>query len=610
MALRFLTPFFIVLVLTMAGGHVRAEEDEGRTEVKSLMVNEEFIDTPIQEVVDRIAEATGKTVTLGKNVSGNVTVKINNLYWTKALRVVARKIDAFVMENGQDWVELTRPPLVTFATDPQGTDIRAVLDAIAVNYGFNLVMSSSISGTVHLRLNRVPWRHAVEVAVKAAGQFAVVEEDFDILRIVPVADLATQLETRVFPLKYITSPSSVQATMETSYAQIQAPSAEFVLQRALSRVITPNLGFLEFDPDNRAFIVKDTPPVLKEVEGIIEMLDHVRPQVLVEVYVISTSKTNFVDFGVDWSDTGPLVSLSGGSMLHRLPFQIGSGGFEDAIGIPATDPPSDTVVGGVAAHKGGRVGLPLASSWSNISDGTFTAGSLDFSTVTAVLKFVERDSESRVVQSPKLSVLDNQRATIFSGEEVRYAESSQVSAQDGSLNLQFSEASGSPVNVGFQLFLTPHVVPGTNKVILDVIPQSDILTGTTSSLPGFDTYGSGASAIDLPRRSSQTVVTQVQVESGQSAMIGGLVSYNDSSSDTRIPFLGDIPIINFFFRNKSRTKDLTNLTIFIRPTIVQDEESSRQALLEDLRRRERRALRDFKVRAEKGGEGAGAEPKE
>ncbi len=554
----------------------------------SLMIDEDFVGVPVREAIEMIAETSGKTITVGPNVSGEVTVRIRSLHWLKALRVIARKVDAFVMDHGPDWAEVVRPPLVTFSTDPEGTDIKAVLDAIAVNYGFNLVMSTEVEGNVHLRLNRVPWRKAVEVAVKAAGDYAVVEEDFDIIRIVPVADLATQLKTRVFPLKFITAPSSVQAKMSSSYADIASAESDFTLQNALQKVVTPDIGFLEFDADNRAFIVKDTQPVLKEVASIIEMLDVPRPQVLVEVYVVSTSRNDFIDFGVDYGAAGPIITMTGGSMFHRLPFQIGDGGFEDQIGIPLQ---TSTVLGGASSFH-----LPQPTDFINNTG--FTAGQLDFSTVQAVLKFIQTDSRSKVVQSPKITVLDNQRATIFSGEEIRYAQSQQVSAQDGSLNLIFNEADSSPVNVGFQMFITPHIIPGTDRVILDVIPQSDSLTGTTSALAGFDRYGTGVNAIDLPRISSQTVVTQIMVESGRTAMIGGLVNSSDTRTERKLPFFGDLPVLGFFFRNKSRTKAVSNLTIFIRPSIVNDDEASALALEADLQRREREALKEFRLRTE------------
>jgi len=597
----------LMLIPMLSDGLWLSAQDEEVSSTKSkkvnLIITEHFKDVPIRDVVDYISDMTGKTITLGKNVSGIVRdVKINGLYWTKALRAIANDIDAYFVEHSPDWAELTRPPKVTFATDPQGTDIKDILDNISVSYGFNLAMSSSVSGTVILRLKGVPWRQAVEAVAKTAGQYTVVEEDYNILRIVPTSELTQQLETRVFPLKYITAPSVIQPTMSSNYAKVDQIKTTFILEEALKNIVTANVGFFQFDPSSRAFIVKDTRPVLKKVEALIKELDKPKPQVSLEVHVVSTTRNNFLDLGVDWGATGPLISMTGGSMLHRLPFQLGSGGFEDKIGLSSTAQVPGITANGSPAIENGTLPIPNSSTdfTNGLSSGTFTAGSLDFTGLKAVLKFVETDSESKLVETPNIVALDNVSATLFSGEETSYAEASQVSAQDGSLNLQFKEASGSPAKVGFQLFVTPHIIMEDGKVILDIISKNDILTGTSSTtIKGFETFGSGADAIDLPRKSTQTVVTQVIVENGRTAMIGGLVSYSDTKSERKIPILGDIPILKFLFNNKSRNKSVRNLTIFIRPTFTMDTKKSRQALLEDLELRRERALKEFRKNSSK-----------
>jgi type IV pilus assembly protein PilQ len=586
--------FFMALV-----GSMEAQDAESSTRLKkvNLIVTEHYKDMPIREIIDKIAEDTGKTITLGKNVSGVVRdLKINGLYWTKALRAIANDIDAYYVEESPDWVKLTQPPKVTFSTDPSGTDIKEILENISLNFGFNLAMSDKVSGTVILRLKRVPWRQAVEIVAKTAGPYSVVEEDYNILRIVPTDELTQQLETRVFPLRYITAPSTVQAIMTSPYAEVGKPQTEFVLEEALKNIVTKDVGFFKFDPSTRAFIVKDTRPVLKKVEELIKKLDKPKPQVSLEVHVVSTSRNNFLDLGVDWGTTGPVISLAGGSMLHRLPFQLGSGGFEDSIGLSQANLTNGITQNGQPASEQGTLSIPNPVDFGNNTGGkAFTAGSLDFTGLKAVLKFVETDSESKVVQSPNLVVLDNVRATLFSGDEIRYAESSQVANQTGGFEIDFSEASGSPVNVGFQLFVTPHILKEEGKVILDIISKSDILSGTSSTnIAGFESFGTGLDAIDLPRITSQTMVTQVIVESGRTAMIGGLVSYTDTKTERKIPILGDLPLIGFFFKNKSRNKTVKNLTIFIRPTFTMDTEESRQAMLADLEERRERALREFR----------------
>src|SRR6187397_18383 len=111
-----------------------------------------------------------------------------------------------------------------------------------------------------------------------------------------------------------------------------------------------------------------------------------------------------------------------------------------------------------------------------------------------------------VIQAPKIFAIDGSEATIFVGETIRYAEAKTEQGQAGGLQLSVAEASGSPVEVGFQLLVRPNVIPGTEKMVMEVIPKETSLSGTgvSSFAPaGFDvfTVGAGGSAgsIALPR---------------------------------------------------------------------------------------------------------------
>src|SRR5207244_7867482 len=118
--------------------------------------------------------------------------------------------------------------------------------------------------------------------------------------------------------------------------------------------------------------------------------------------------------------------------------------------------------------------------WSDVVSGTnfpppsaasFTYGTLDFGQTNLLFNFLKQDKCSKLIQAPKILALDNQAATIFVGESVRYARSNAASNQNGGLTFSAEEAQNSPVNVRFQLLVIPHVIPGENKIMLLVIPQ-------------------------------------------------------------------------------------------------------------------------------------------
>jgi len=225
-------------------------------------------------------------------------------------------------------------------------------------------------------------------------------------------------------------------------------------------------------------------------------------------------------------------------------------------------------------------------------------GSLSFLEVAGTLRLLQRDSKSEVIQSPKIIALDGVESTIFVGETIRYAEAKSEQGQAGGLQLSVSEASGSPVEVGFQLLIRPNVIPGTDKLVMEVIPKETSLSGTGNSTlapPGFDVFTIGASGLEgsiaLPRTRSSTICTSMMLESGQTAMIGGLSSDSDQQTETKIPLLGDIPVLGELFKHENKSRDRRSLLVFLTPTILRSSEDSQLLLNQELKRR-RSALKD------------------
>ena len=206
-------------------------------------------------------------------------------------------------------------------------------------------------------------------------------------------------------------------------------------------------------------------------------------------------------------------------------------------------------------------------------------GALNLNEVSATLRLLEKDSRSEIVQAPKLIALDNQVATIFVGETIRYAQARSEQGQAGGLQLVVEEAPDSPVSTGFQLLVIPHIVPGTDKIIMDIIPKSESLSGTgTSTLApaGFDVFrvgsGTGEGSIALPRVASSTIATKVLLRTGQTAVLGGLVTDTDSVTETKLPLLGDIPVLGWLFKNKAATKSKNTLIVFVTPSVIRSPE--------------------------------------
>jgi type II secretory pathway component GspD/PulD (secretin) len=149
------------------------------------------------------------------------------------------------------------------------------------------------------------------------------------------------------------------------------------------------------------------------------------------------------------------------------------------------------------------------------------------------------------------------------------------------------------VDVGFQLLIVPHVMPGTNNMTLDVIPKETSLSGGSGasalSPAGFDVFTVGASGLEgtiaLPRTRSSTIVTTMLLESGQTAVIGGLTTEQEQKSVSRVPYISRIPLLGELFTYRKKDRQRRSLLVFVTPTIVHSAQEQEVLLRSEFERR-------------------------
>lgn len=586
-----------VLVAVLAASGLNAQETTRPTggerpqeqEAQEALVTIQAKDQPIEDVLGYIEEQAGVNIILAEGVEGTVTVELHQVPWRLALRIVADKTGSVLVQEAPNVVRVEQPPKVTF--NFTGADVKQVIDAIAKYAGASVVISPKVEGNVFLRLKDVPWRTALDTVAKSLG-YVVVEEQWGIYRIVTPETLQKQMVTRVFPIKYLRPPPNYLPRIDTEYAYNRKgettgaagggaggvggqldPGRDFHLIRALKNALSEN-GSLDYYPTNNFIVVKDIPPVLGHIERMLAEIDVEPGQVYIDVKFVTTSNTDALNYGVDIGEDGLKVGFTGGAIPHRLPFNLGGGGWNNEI-IASEDPRTP--------------GLDEEELLDRM-----TFGTLDFTGATFTLNLLKRDTDSRIVQAPKLLALDNQQATIFVGRTIRYAETKAESNQSGGLTFSIQEADNSPVQTGFQLYIVPHIVPETEKILLEVIPEAEQLVGrgTDPNLPGFDVFTSGAGAgnevsIALPQIASSTLVSTMMLESGETAVIGGLITQSESETVNKLPLLGDIPILGYFFKNTRRSKTTESLYIFITPRIIRDTSEYERILAEEEKQRQK-----------------------
>ncbi len=554
-------------------------------------------DKDLIEVLRVISHQVGVNIIPDPDIKEKVTLELDRVEWRKALEIIARQTHCKIVDEGERLMRFTQPPSISM--EFQDADIKVVLDLLAKQAGANILVAADVKGKISLSLREVPWQEALDAVVKTAGYTTVLADTThsEIIRVVRPESLKDQLETRSYRLRYVRPKERYRARISdvekvaesvTEFAGTtgaleakaagKGQSAEvepFPLYAALQRVVSKE-GMLEFDENTNTFIVKETKPRLDEIENIIQLVDIQPPLIYVQVQFISTANSDLLERGIrfDLAATpetdGLIVSARGES--------------PDAT---ATDP---------LFRFGGSFPFDMGQLHRIPQD--FSAlGILDFTQVRAVLRLVKEDENSRLLQEPTLTMVNNNPATIFVGDNVPFAVQKVSQDQNGNIVASIDENKRSPIDVGFVLHMIPHWVPDTDLIDLSVIPKVSRLSGETSpDIPGFDRFlfdaeGSATrSLIDLPRVASQTVVTYLRVQSGHTAVIGGLNTERRSEVVSKVPLLSSIPVLGNLFTWKRKQNQVESLIILITPHLIR---STEQADRQFDAARERNHQRDY-----------------
>jgi type IV pilus assembly protein PilQ len=515
----------------------------------------------VDQIVEDFRRQTGWNIVIDKkNIPDDFRVddlRIEKEKAKSALTAFAEKAELSVEEVSPTLIMLSRPPRLTF--NFRDADIKVVIDMIARVSGANLIVSPDVKGTITLSINNVPWSDVLSSVVRTLN-FTSVKENFGIIRIIHPDELLKQMETRLFKLSYIQPPSVYSAKVEPT--------------KTLS-------GIPLQPPTTIVFIVRDTKVVLDRMAEIIKQIDVEPEQVLLDMKFISTTNKDLLQFGVNWSLGG-----------------------QDGLTVTSQfmNPSTSTFPDGV--KRSGRITKMPFGLGSEIK----SPGEQLFLTnydMTMVFRAFKQDQFSRIIQQPELAVTDNTEATIFVGETISYPEVKTTTNQFGGLDFSLGEAAKSPVKTGFQLFVVPRINSEANKVLLTVIPQNEFLSGpsTGAAVPGFThfdlTAGGQTQSIDLPRLSQTQVVTKMVLESGHTAVLGGLVVENSTFQDSGIPILKDIPLINYLFKQRSDEINKNHLLIFLTPKIIRRGRAPADALQKLLQLREEEEQRTFEDRMKK-----------
>ncbi len=407
--------------------------------------------------------------------------------------------------------------------DVREADLHNIFRMISNVSKLNIVAGDNVKGKVTLRLTDVPWDQALDVILRS--QNLGYERNGNIVRIAPLKSLKEEREER---LKAQKSQQELEPLhmdiIPLSYAV--AGNIEKQVRGALT-----DRGKLTLDTRTNSLIVEDTEAALAKVRALAKSLDTPTPQVLIEARVVEVNTTFLKNLGIQWGgevNAGPSNGVNTG--LYFPNGIYGSGGLSDA-GAPirarsgepnwVVDLPSSNVAGALSLHLG------------SISD---------IVNVDVRLSALERFGQGKVISSPKVITVDNSTAKISQGTRIPYET---VSAAGTSV--QFIEAT-------LELTVTPHITQD-NRVFLKV--------QVSNNRPDFAQQVNGNPAIEV-----KEAKTEVMVKDGDTTVLGGVYTLNETKSVTGLPGLQKIPFLGWIFKNKLETSERKELLVFITPHIV------------------------------------------
>jgi type IV pilus assembly protein PilQ len=424
---------------------------------------------------------------------------------------------------------LSSLPKNRITIDFDEADIRDVLRVLSEMSGLNIIYTADLRGTVTIHLDQVPFEEVFSTILSMQGLVAQ-QMGNNILRIL--------------------SPEALNADRARSVVAYRT----FILNYAKASDIQAHLTAVKISPNakvsvmdsNNMLVVTDTPEGLAAAERLIAELDVKPHQVLIEAKLVEISDSDQLQLGVQWEYSNfNLVNPPSGDKQNMLGFRNYTEGTtvpEGELGFGQNIAGEDFVVNSKGpGARGTGVSLPGPKE-AGISFGFINNTDL----LTATLNALTTQNKAKNLSDPKIVTINNKEAKIQSVQRIPYS----TVTQNGTSTTQ----SITYIDAGVILTVTP-TINADDRIRLRVKPEVSIPKSTAGIAPTVDT---------------RNAETEVVIRDGETLVIGGLITDLVSKDVSKVPLLGDLPLIGTFFRSTTDKKNRLELLVFITPRIIRD----------------------------------------
>ncbi len=502
--------------------------------------------TPVQ-TIDTFAQGKNtRMVILPKGKYEHVAYQAGSVF-TVSIKPIIEKPDAKkVDEFGYSGEKLS----LNF----QNIDVRAALQVLADFTGLNFVISDTVKGSLTLRLKDVPWDQALDIIVDAKN--LAVRKKGNVLAVAPAAEVAAKEKANLEATKSVLELEPLSSELiQISYAKAQdvanliksikpivevgqtqhpvfgSQSTGQGLGAAGATVGTTNSllsprGQVTVDTRSNSILVQDTPSKIREIRKLIAQLDQPVRQVMIETRLVEARSDFARSLGVRLGGIGQNTTSNGTGVVRTGRMEV----LEEFYNTNTFE----ILPGGL------NVNLP-SGGVGNFSPAALTLSFLTGSNMLNLeLTALEQEGNGKIIASPRLITANQQKATIEQGQERVFTTSvlgvGTVITKKATLKLD----------------VTPRITPD-DRVSMDVDITKDDFADATAGLLNV-----------------KQIKTQVLLDNGETVAIGGIYTQDKLDTITKVPFLGDLPLLGWLFKNKQGQDSKTELLIFLTPRILSE----------------------------------------
>ncbi len=561
-----LTILFIAATLLLSGmldnGFNPLFAAKKTKEVKDNTFSLNFNDVEISEFINVMSQIIGKNIILSDKVKGKITVssakkvpiseafnimksileikgfaviETDNLIKVVPIKEAIQKNTDVIIDGNR--VKLDTDNAVTFLLQVNNADATEIMNILkALKSPETEIVVYKTLNTIILTGNSAEIKGLVEVAM-SLDKKPESETDTEIAQMDAVSNIhVVHLENAdAVQLAEVLSriPFSQNAVINTNTQTSGGQGGD----KDKAKQAQPNTQKLSIiaNKETNSLIINASPDEYKEILAIIKQLDIVRPQILIEAMIVEVDVESNWGLGIDWS-------LGAASGLNLF------GGQSMMGGIPNFSTPDGL--------SGKTLAVPLTAE-------TFTLGYMRDSSLLGfvMLNATGKDKKINILSTPHILTLDNHEAEFNVGEEIAVPTSNRIT-ETNTIYYTFEYKA-----VGLKLKLTPHITDG-HKIVIDLYIETNQVLDATNTL--------SSGVIIPPDLGKRDMKTKILVTDGSTIVVGGLIKKTTTETEVKVPILGDIPLLGWFFKNKRSEDTKTNLLVFITPRIISESDQMKK----------------------------------